>query len=174
MKKFLFAVCGLFFAIGSANAALPLLGFYKTIDDNTGNAKAIVKLYDCGGNMCGRIVALFNADGTEIEETISNPVRVAEKLENHPYMDGLDILWNMSWDARNNRFSGGRIMDPKDGRTYTARVWADPDDATLLRVRGSIGPFGRTQVWHVVNAADLPKDLQKLDVSKWEVVIPDR
>lgn len=173
MKKILSVLCAIFF-VGAANAGMPLLGFYKTIDDETGRPKSIVRLYECGANMCGRIVALFNADGTEIEETIKNPVRVAEILEGKPHMDGLDILWEMSWSERNNEFSGGRIMDPKTGRVYRSRVWADPNDANLLRVRGMIGPFGRTQVWHAVPQSDLHPDLKKLDVSDWVPVIRER
>jgi len=171
LKKLIvaFALCLIPYAL---HAALPLVGFYKTIDDDTNQAKSIVRLYECNGDaMCGRIVALFDATGTKIEETISNPVRVAEILEGKPHLDGLDIIWEMRWDADSNEFSGGRIIDPKNGRVYRSRIWADPDDASLLRVRGMIGPFGRTQVWHAVATSDLPKDLQKLDTSKWEVVV---
>ena len=175
MKK-IFAICSLLTALcfGAAEAALPLLGFYKTIDDSTGNAKSIVRLYECDGSMCGRIVALFDPTGATIEETISNPVRVAEILEGKPHMDGLDIMWEMQWSERNSEFSGGRIMDPKTGRVYRSRVWQDSDDESLLRVRGMVGPFGRTQVWHAVRKSDLPKDLQKLDVSGWTPIIRER
>ncbi|MCL1891893.1 MAG: DUF2147 domain-containing protein [Alphaproteobacteria bacterium] len=170
MKKlFLFLSFSLFLC-ASAHA-LPLLGFYKTVDDRTGNAKAVVKLYECAGLMCGRIVALFDKTGSYIEETISNPVRVAEKLAEKPHLDGLDILWHMEWSERSQEFSGGRIMDPMDGRTYRARIWQDRNDPGLLNVRGMIGPFGRTQVWQNMEISALPEDLQNLDISDWEVVI---
>jgi len=179
MKKLaLFLLFSLFIWSAVALAApehseggLPLLGFYKTVDDRTGNAKAVVKLYECAGLMCGRIVALFDKTGSYIEETISNPVRVAEKLAEKPHLDGLDILWHMEWSERNQEFSGGRIMDPMDSRTYRARIWQDGNNPGLLNVRGIFGPFGRTQVWHNMDVADLPKDLQKLDTSDWAVKI---
>jgi uncharacterized protein (DUF2147 family) len=153
--------------IGNASA-LPMTGFYKTIDDKTNNAKSIVRLYECGAELCGRIVALYDADGAKIAETINNPVRIADNVAGEPKMAGLDIIWNMKWDADDNEYYGGKILDPKSGSVYSSVIWADKDDANLLRVRGKIGPFGRTQVWHVMQTSDLPKDLQKLDTGKWD------
>jgi hypothetical protein len=47
-------------------------------------------------------------------------------------------------------------------------MWADKKDASKLNVRGKIGPFGRTQVWNVLNVSELPSDLQKLDTKTWK------
>ena len=171
MKKFLLFVLCFVLCAGTANAELPLIGFYKTVDDSTGKSTAVVRLYECGDYMCGRIVALFDETGTTIAETIRNPIRVADKVKGKPKVDGLDIIWNMRWDERRAEFRGGRIMDPKSGRVYRSAIWQDPNDANLLRVRGMIGPFGRTQVWHVMPYEDLPPELQDLDVSGWEVMI---
>ena len=44
-------------------------------------------------------------------------------------------------------------------------MWQDSPE--YLNVRGKIGPFGRTQRWNVLNASDLPSDLQGLDTSAW-------
>lgn len=181
MKKSLFAVCYLVFAIYAAGAA-PLAGFYQTIDDETNKPKSIVRLYECGdpsspdgsaaaSNLCGRIVALYDADSGKISETLNNPVRVADKVEGAPKMAGLDIIWNMKWDADDSEYAGGKIMDPKKGSVYSSVIWADKENASLLRVRGKIGPFGRTQVWNVMSVSELPADLQKLDTGKWEVKI---
>jgi uncharacterized protein (DUF2147 family) len=170
MKKVI--ICGLMavgcgLGIGAANAALPLTGFYKTIDDEVKKPKSIVRLYECGENLCGRIVALYDVESGQISETLAKPVRIADKVEGAPKMVGLDILWNMKWDADDSEYSDGKIMDPKKGSVYSSVIWADKNDASLLNVRGKIGPFGRTQVWHVMDAKDLPKDLQKLDTGKW-------
>lgn len=165
----------------AASAALPLTGFYQTIDDEIHKPKSIVALYDCSPSpqgaaetsaiLCGRIVALYDIDTGQVSETLNNPVRVADKVKGSPKMSGLDIIWNMKWDDDDNEYSGGKIMDPKSGSVYSSVIWADKKDATKLNVRGKIGPFGRTQVWNVLEPKDLPKDLQKLDTSKWEVVV---
>ncbi|MDR1360741.1 MAG: DUF2147 domain-containing protein [Rickettsiales bacterium] len=167
IKKLLIANCALLFCIGAANA-LPLTGFYQTIDDKTNNAKSIVALYDCGEKLCGRIVALYDADGVKIAETLNAPERVADKVDGAPKMAGLDIIWNMEWDADDAEYENGKILDPKSGSVYSSVIWQDKKDASKLNVRGKIGPFGRTQIWNAVAAADLPKDLQKLDTSKWK------
>ena len=150
---------------------MPLLGFYKTLDDRTGKAQTIVRLYQCDEYMCGRIVALFNEDGTEIAETIRNPIKVAGNVPGNPKYDGLDIIWGMTWDERRSEFRNGRIMDPLSGRVYRSNIWWDSDDYNKLLVRGHVGPFGRTQVWRAVHYYDLPPELQDLDVSDWVLVI---
>ncbi len=155
----------LLFALSTAVFALELEGFYKTIDDKTGNAKSIVRIYKCGDAICGRIVALYDEKGAKIEETLNAPSRVADKVSGSPKMAGLDIIWSMKPDK--DEYSGGKILDPKSGSVYSCVIWPDKKDAKKLNVRGKIGPIGRTQEWNVFDASGLPEDLKNLDVSKW-------
>ncbi len=176
IKSILGVVCGMF-CVGAANA-LPLTGFYQTIDDATKKPKSIVALYECkeagddDAELCGRIVALYDQEGNgKITETLNNPVRIADKVKGSPKMAGLDIIWGMEWDEDDAKYEDGKIMDPKKGSVYSSVIWLDKKDAAKLQVRGKIGPFGRTQTWNVMKISDLPKDVQKLDTSKWEVVV---
>jgi len=162
MKLKIFA---LLLALSASAFAFELEGFYKTIDDKTGNAKSIVRLYKCGDALCGRIVALYDEKGAKIEETLNAPARVADKVSGSPKMAGLDIIWNMKVDG--DEYSGGKILDPKSGSVYSCVIWPDKKDAKKLNVRGKIGPIGRTQVWNVFDSGNLPEDLKGLDVSKW-------
>jgi uncharacterized protein (DUF2147 family) len=163
MRKIIFAVLLLINVVFAAQ----LEGFYKTFDETTGNAKSIVRLYKCGDNLCGRIVALYDEKGKRIEETLSAPYSVADKIKGKPKMAGLDIIWNMKLNPKENEYSGGKILDPKSGNIYSGVVWQDKKDARQLRVQGKIGPIGRTQQWQVMNVNSLPADLKNLDVSKW-------
>ena len=151
-----------------SNAAMPFTGFYQTIDDETNTPKSIVCIYEYRDGddieLAGRIVALYNADGT-ISETLSNPTRVADRVAGAPKMVGLDILWNMEFDADDNKYEDGKIMDPKSGKVYSSVMWQDVP--TVLNVRGKIGPFGRTQRWNVLDVSTLPADLQSLDTTSW-------
>lgn len=169
--KFLIAVLGACMPF-MANAALPFVGVYQTIDDETNKPKSIVALYEYTDgddvDLAGRIVALYGADGT-ISETISNPTRVADNVKGAPKMVGLDIIWDMEWDADDNRFEDGKIMDPKSGKIYSSVMWQDTP--TVLNVRGKIGPFGRTQKWNVMDAKNLPVELQNIDTSTWTPVV---
>lgn len=155
-----------------ANAATPFVGLYQTIDDETNTPKSIVALYEYADgddtNLAGRIVALYGTDGA-ISETLVNPTRVADKVKGTPKMVGLDIIWDMEYDADDKEYSDGKIMDPKSGKIYSSVMWQDTPDA--LNVRGKIGPFGRTQKWNVLNNADVPTELQNLDTGSWKPVV---
>lgn len=154
-----------------ANAA-PFVGVYQTIDDETNAPKSVVALYEYKDgddmNLAGRIVALYGTDG-KISETLSNPVRVAEKVKGSPKMVGLDIIWDMEWDNDDNEYSDGKIMDPKSGKVYSSVMWQEKPE--VLNVRGKIGPFGRTQKWNVLDTTKLPNDLQNLDTTTWTPII---
>ena len=157
--------------------AMPLTGFYQTVDDEINKPKSIVALYECKdqesdeARLCGRIIALYDLETGKISETLNKPVRVADKVKGAPKMAGLDIIWNMEWDADDSEYAGGKIMDPKKGSIYRSVIWQEDDEPTKLRVRGKIGPFGRTQTWNTLKKSDLPKDVQNLDTKKWEVVV---
>jgi uncharacterized protein (DUF2147 family) len=172
-KKFLFAIFASVMPM-LANAAMPHVGLYQTIDDETNSPKSIVALYEYTDGddveLAGRIVALYNADGT-IAETISNPERVADAVRGAPKMVGLDIIWNMEWDSDDAEYEDGKIMDPKSGKVYSSVMWMDKKTPSVLNVRGKIGPFGRTQRWNVLDASTLPAELQSLDTTKWTPVV---
>ena len=43
-------------------------------------------------------------------------------------------------------WEGGKILDPENGKNYTLKM-TPVEDGKKLDVRGSFGPFGRTQTW---------------------------
>jgi uncharacterized protein (DUF2147 family) len=55
------------------------------------------------------------------------------------------VLWGLKKDG--NEWSGGKILDPKKGKIYRAKMWIEDGD---LMVRGYLGPFFRTQTWKLV------------------------
>lgn len=172
MKKNLLSALLLSLLPLTSYAVLPYVGAYQTIDDETNSPKSIVYLYEYMDEddveLAGRIVALYNQDGT-ISETVSNPTRVAEKVKGAPKMVGLDIIWGMEWEDDDNRFEDGKIMDPKSGKVYSSVIWQETADA--LQVRGKIGPFGRTQTWRVLDTTTLPPELQNIDTKGWRPVV---
>ena len=141
--KFVFAalVGTLMFAATSAYAFFAEgdspVGHWKTIDDETGDAKSIVKIYEVDGKFYGRVDQLLqdpNAICTECEgEDKDKPIQ------------GMVVMWGM--EADDNVWSGGKIFDPKKGKTYRCKIWLENEGAQL-KVRGYLGPFYRTQTWH--------------------------
>lgn len=172
MKTKLLSVLGVLCLPLTVNAALPFVGMYQTIDDETNTPKSIVALYEYMDgddvDLAGRIVALYGSDGV-ISETISNPTRVATAVKGSPKMVGMDIIWNMEWDSDDNKYEDGKIMDPKSGKVYSSVIWQEKPE--YLNVRGKIGPFGRTQRWNVVSVSDLPSELQNLDTTAWHPIV---
>ena len=59
---------------------------------------------------------------------------------------GLEIIRGAKKAEGKDVWEGGKILDPENGRNYTLRM-TPVEGGKKLEVRGSIGPFGRTQTW---------------------------
>jgi len=113
------------------------VGVWKTIDDETGEAKSLVKIYERDGKLYGRVTKLFK-----------NPNATCDECEGEDHgkpIVGMVILWGLEQD--DDEWSGGKIFDPKKGKTYNCKLWIEDGE---LQVRGYVGPFHRTQTWHRV------------------------
>lgn len=147
---FVFMVASLFCVVAGA---APLTGIYQTIDDQTNQPKAIVALYeyvdDDDTELAGRIIATYR-DGNIVTDS---------------KFVGQDIIWDMEWDADDNRYEDGKIRDPQSGKVYSSVIWQDAPGK--LNVRGKVGPFGRTQVWNSLSGDKIPSQFQNLNTSNW-------
>ena len=116
-----------------------VIGKWKTIDDETGQAKSIVEIYEANGKIYGKIIEIFDvARKAEVcKECIG-----ADK--NKPIL-GMIILRGLSKD--DDEYNGGKIIDPKNGKTYKCSIALENKDK--LKVRGYIGfsLIGRSQYW---------------------------
>ncbi len=128
--KFLFVVLSLLSAFPVV-AAENIAGVWKTIDDETGEAKSLVQIYPYEGKMYGRVIELFK-----------NKEKTAVGIQGDPKIVGLDVIWEL--EDKGERFKNGRILDPQKGKIYACEAWREGDK---LIVRGKIGPFGRNQTW---------------------------
>lgn len=121
-----------------------ITGHWKTIDDETGEARSIVEIYKEGDEFYGKIVELLDEEAPEICEKCKG------EKKDQP-MAGLVIIEGM---VRNGgRYDGGSITDPANGKEYKCRIERDGD---ILKVRGFIGLslLGRTQEWQRVENFD--------------------
>jgi uncharacterized protein (DUF2147 family) len=125
-----------------ANSTSPV-GRWQTVDDVTGKPRAIVRIAENGGVLSGTVEKAFLRPGEK-----PNPVcdKCTGERYNQPTI-GMVILWGMTRDGA--EYSGGRILDPDNGKIYRCTLNVS-DDGQKLNVRGYIGfsLFGRTQVWH--------------------------
>lgn len=112
------------------------VGSWKTIDDETGEAKSIVRIYEVDGKVYGRVDKLLLNPGALCTECDGDD-------KNKP-IEGMVVLWNM--EADDGVWSGGKIFDPQKNKTYRAKLWLE-EGGKKLKVRGYLGPFFRTQTW---------------------------
>jgi hypothetical protein len=74
---------------------------------------------------------------------------------------GLTLFWGLKQDGL--VFTGGSVLDPRDGSVYHAKMTLS-EDGQELAVRGYLGieMLGQTQTWHRLPAdAMKPKDIPK-------------
>ncbi len=153
MKHFswfaLVAACML--ATGPALAANDSpVGKWKTIDDATHQAKSIVEITDQDGQLEGKILELLNRTPEDIARDGEHPVcaKCTDAHKGQPLV-GMVIMTSVTRDG--DKWSGGRILDPKNGKTYKVSLKV-ANGGQNLEVHGYIGfsLLGRTQTWERV------------------------
>lgn len=119
------------------------VGRWRSIDDATGQAKAVIEVYDTGsGKLSAKIIELI--------DTSDGPNPLCDQCEgarkNKPIL-GMVIAWGLKRDGAS--WSGGRILDPENGKEYSVKM-TPIGGGKRLEVRGFVGfsLLGRTQVWH--------------------------
>ena len=125
-------------------SAQSILGKWKTIDDDSGQEKSIVNIFEKDGKVYGTIVALLNREPGD-----ENPI--CEKCtgdRKNKHVVGLEIIREMEKDG--DKYEDGTIMDPDNGKSYNCKLWIENDNPNILKVRGYISVFYRTQTWHRV------------------------
>ena len=118
------------------------VGLWRTIDDQTGKPRGLVRITEANGEYQARVEKTFPKPGED-----SNPK--CEKCEgarqNKPVI-GMTILWGLK--KQGDEYQGGEILDPENGKVYRATIKLK-DGGKKLDVRGFIGfsLFGRSQTW---------------------------
>ena len=116
------------------------VGFWKTIDDNSGETRSEMELYvNAKGELEGKIHKLMDADAPETCDLCPGDKKDGKLV-------GMVIMWGLEEDG--DQWEGGRIMDPENGKTYKCYIKLENEEK--LKVRGYIGisALGRTQHWY--------------------------
>jgi uncharacterized protein (DUF2147 family) len=138
MKRTFFTLLFVVFA-GILSSAAQVTGKWKTIDDETGEAKSVVEVYEQGGKLYGKIVEILNPAKKDAKCT---ECKGADK--DKPLL-GLVIIKGLTKD--DDEWTDGDILDPTKGKLYSCTIKLDGKDK--LKVRGYLGIslIGRTQIW---------------------------
>jgi len=120
--------------------AADAVGRWRTIDDETGEAKSIVEIERSGdGIYSGRIVELFNP---------SRPDPTCDKCSDDRKgqpITGMEIIRNMRVGGT-DAYSGGTILKPDEGKVYKSKMKLI-DNGAKLEVSGCVLFICRSQVW---------------------------
>lgn len=140
MKKALVAL--VFVAIGTpVMAQMSPVGLWKSVDEKTGAPKSEVRISESGGVLTGKVERILR-EGADPSAVCD---QCTDDRKGKPIV-GLEIIRGAKQAEGKTVWEDGKILDPENGKTYTLRL-TPVDGGQKLEVRGSIGPFGRTQTW---------------------------
>ena len=142
--KYLLSLFVLFYSFSAFSQVSNIVGTWRTIDEKTGEAKSIVRIYqDTNGKYYGKI-----------EKLLKNPDAKCDKckddLKDKPIL-GMVIITDMK--EKGDKLDGGYILDPENGEKYNATISYDKGSGKL-KMRGSLDKFGvlgRNQYWEKEN-----------------------
>jgi uncharacterized protein (DUF2147 family) len=125
--------------IVSTTFSQSVTGKWKTIDDETGQAKSIVEVYEVNGKIYGKVIEIFD------EKRKNDLCKECTGVDKNKPIQGMVILRGLTKD--DVEYSGGKIIDPKNGKTYKCTISLESKDK--LKIRGYIGfsLIGRSQYW---------------------------
>ena len=129
------------FAAAQATSAV---GLWKTVDDKTNKDKSLVRIVETNGVFTGKVEKFLDPDTAK--DAVCKDC--SDDRKDKPIL-GLTIIRNMKQSADDKAvFEGGDILDPNNGKVYTAKMKL-VDNGAKLDVRGYIGVplLGRTQTW---------------------------
>lgn len=122
-------------------AQMTPLGIWHTIDDKTREIKSEIHITEAMGLLSGKVARLLRKDAKQdsvcdecSDDRKGKPVLGMEIIRGARKADGKDV-----WED-------GKILDPENGKSYSLKM-TPIEGGKKLEVRGSIGPFGRTQTW---------------------------
>jgi uncharacterized protein (DUF2147 family) len=134
------------FGVKAQSKADRIIGYYLTVDDETGKDKSQVQIFKAtNGKYYGKIVWLAepNKNGkAKVDE--DNPDKA---LQNRPII-GLQLLKGFTYDEKTGEWDNGTIYNPTGGKTYNCFI---KSEGNKLKIRGFIGAawmgLGKTATW---------------------------
>lgn len=139
MKPLFYCLLLLILSINSCYAQ-SILGKWISIDDQTGEEKAVVEIYEKEGEYFGKIIE-FLEKGAQPNDACEH---CKGKMKGKKLM-GFEVLKNFKKNG--DVFENGTVTDPEADKTYPSKIWVDEKDNSILNVRGYVSVFYRTQQW---------------------------
>jgi len=125
--------------ISQSSFSQTILGKWTTIDDETGNKKAVVEIFEEQGKLFGKIIEILEADKKRQRCT------KCEGADKDKPILGLTIIKGLIKNG--SSYEGGEITDPKNGKIYRCKISLEGKDKLIVRGYLGISLFGRSQTW---------------------------
>ena len=126
--------------------AVPPEGYWKSIDNRTGEQLSIVEIRKgADGRYHGKIAYRYPVPGGA---ALINCTKCPPPYTNQPIV-GLEFFSGFKEDPdKRNAYVDGKVLEPKSGKIYKGKANLSAD-GKRLRLRGYVGvsALGRTQVW---------------------------
>ncbi len=141
MKKITFLLALSLMLTQGIIAQTGIAGVWKTIDDETGEAKSHVEIVEKDGKYYGTVVEILtnrkDAKCTDCDD----------HRKDQPVL-GMTILENL--EVYKDYYSYGKILDPNNGKIYKCSAWLENADELTVRGYVGISALGRSQKWYRV------------------------
>jgi uncharacterized protein (DUF2147 family) len=128
----------------SAQAQMSPVGLWRSIDDETHQPKAEIRISQ---NTAGGLSGVVEKSLQNNPNTDPNCNLCTDDRKGKPKI-GLEIIRGGQQSDGKNMWEGGKILDPENGKNYSLRL-TPIEGGKKLEVRGYIGAplLGRTQTW---------------------------
>lgn len=105
---------------------------------------SIVKIENCNNLVCGKIITVFVEDGIDPNSILDKNNK--NKSLRERTLVGVDLLSEFQISSNDQKtFKGGKIYDPRSGRTYNSNLYFKPSGN--LKVEGCLRSFCRGEEW---------------------------
>ena len=126
---------------GASMAQMTPLGTWHTMDEKTRELKSEIHILEAGGVLVGKVTKLLRKEARQ--DAVCD--ECTDDRKGKPVI-GLEIIRGAKKADGKNIWEDGKILDPEDGKSYSLKM-TPIEGGKKLEIRGSIGPFGRTQTW---------------------------
>ena len=136
MKKIITILCVVFATTINAQT---IFGKWNSTNDDTGKIDSVVEIYEKDGKAYAKIVEIKDPARRSAVCTECEGENKGKKIL------GLNILTGLEKDG--DEWSGGTILDPRNGKVY--KCYIELVKPNKLKLRGYVGVslFGKTKYW---------------------------
>lgn len=141
MKKLLFLLLFVATATFAQAQVSKMIGQWNTFDDNTGDMRSTVRIYEEKGTYQAEIITLYEKDANGKYKVMTAPYP-----KEYEGVVGTKLFSEMKVHSDHLK---GKIYDPESQKTYHGKVTYHAKNDELI-VRGSLdkaGLLGRSQTW---------------------------